>query len=132
MLDGKWITLLRLIFLVELFKLYNKDTFKNLEIFQNLFVYYKLDIVHPFIYTYMNVWRLVSVLCFIIFQSSMIEDSEGPLFRISLITEKYDDTDNCNKEKNIDFVCTCQELQDLLYKLKDALRHCNNVTNKIN
>lgn len=62
----------------------------------------------------------------------MMEESEGPLFQISLITEKYDDIDKCNREKSINFTCTSQELQDLIYKLKDALRHCSTVINKMN
>lgn len=64
-------------------------------------------------------------------QSSMLEESAGPLFRISLIAEKYDNINQCNKAENIYFTCTSQELQDLVYKLKDAERHCKNLTNRI-
>lgn len=65
-------------------------------------------------------------------QSSMMEDSEGPLFRIAFTTEKYDDINQCKKVQNINFSCTGQELQDLVYKIKEALRHCNTLMYRSN
>lgn len=61
-----------------------------------------------------------------------MEDSEGPLYRISLITEQFDSFEKCNKIKNINFTCNSLELQDLVNKLKDAVRHSNTIINKIN
>lgn len=62
----------------------------------------------------------------------MMEDSTGPLFKVSLIAEEYDINQSSNVVKQINFVCTSPELQDLVYKLKDAIRHCNTVTNRGN
>lgn len=61
----------------------------------------------------------------------MIDDPGGPLFRIFLVAEKYDPIDKCNKTKTINFTCTNIELQDLVYKLKDAVRHSSVFTNRI-
>ncbi|KAJ8981933.1 hypothetical protein NQ317_002104 [Molorchus minor] len=59
-----------------------------------------------------------------IVKSSMVDESEGPLFRVSLIAEEFDEQTQQKKLKNVNFSCTSQELQDLVYKLKDAVRHC--------
>lgn len=65
-----------------------------------------------------------------ILQSSMVTESDGPIFRISLVVEKFNEKEQCNKINNINFTCTAQELQDLVYKLKDAVRHCNSISSR--
>ncbi|RZC37648.1 COMM domain-containing protein 3, partial [Asbolus verrucosus] len=62
-----------------------------------------------------------------IIKTSNLDRSEGPLFRIGLQTEKFDPPSRAKKIKFINFTCTSQELQDLVYKLKDALRHCQRI-----
>lgn len=58
------------------------------------------------------------------FQTSSLDEAEGPIFRIRLSTEVYDaNTQNKNIEY-VHFSCNTQQLQDLVYKLKDAVRHC--------
>lgn len=54
--------------------------------------------------------------------------SGGPLFRIALKTEKYDPNVHEPKVEIINFTCTHQELQDLVYKLKDATNHCHKIS----
>ncbi|KAJ8911304.1 hypothetical protein NQ315_016998 [Exocentrus adspersus] len=66
-----------------------------------------------------------------IVKSNVVDQPEGPLFRVSLITEEYDAEAQCKKLKNVNFTCTSQELQDLVYKLKDAVRHCSTLHNHI-
>lgn len=97
-------------------------------------VRWKMDYIVKVWYHFSNGNKLNNLnIKFIYFlQSSMMEDSEGPIFRISLSAEKFDDFNNKNTIKNIIFSCTSQELQDLLYKFKDALRHCNTICNRIN
>lgn len=56
-----------------------------------------------------------------------MQQNDGPLFRISFITEKFDSKAHEKKIENIFFTCTSQELQDLVYKLKDAIRHCQRI-----
>lgn len=64
---------------------------------------------------------------FIFLQSSYLDSSQGPIFRIGLQTEKYDAENECKKTDFIQFSCDSQELQDLVYKLKDAVRHCQRI-----
>ncbi|CAH1099447.1 unnamed protein product [Psylliodes chrysocephalus] len=66
-----------------------------------------------------------------IVKSSEMDSSEGPLFRICLIAEQYDNENENKALKNIHFTCNSVELLDLIYKLKDALRHCNNLTHRV-
>lgn len=57
-------------------------------------------------------------------------ESGGPLFRISLSTEAYDRDTQGNKRQSVDFTCNSQELQDLVYKLKDVVRHCHKIASE--
>ncbi|XP_023011627.2 COMM domain-containing protein 3 [Leptinotarsa decemlineata] len=66
-----------------------------------------------------------------IVKSNTMDSSEGPIFRINLISEKFDTESQHKKLENIMFNCTSQELQDLVYKLKDAVRHCSSVTQRL-
>ncbi|KAG5885343.1 hypothetical protein JTB14_014361 [Gonioctena quinquepunctata] len=66
-----------------------------------------------------------------IVKSNTMDSSEGPIFRISLVAEQFDAESEQKKIENITFSCTSQELQDFVYKLKDALRHCSSITHKI-
>lgn len=59
-----------------------------------------------------------------------MQQGGGPLFRISLTTEKYDEETGAEKDENVCFTCTSQELQDLVYKLKDAVRHCQRIASE--
>ncbi|KAF5294325.1 hypothetical protein FQR65_LT10778 [Abscondita terminalis] len=63
-----------------------------------------------------------------IVKESNLDQSDGPIFRISLITSKYDEHEGKRKAEPINFSCNSQELQDLVYKLKDAVRHCQRLT----
>lgn len=65
-----------------------------------------------------------------IVKSKVLDQSEGPLFRVSLKTEKYDEKTQGVKTEFIEFSCTSQELQDLVYKLKDAVRHCQKLASE--
>ncbi|XP_008194474.1 uncharacterized protein LOC100142004 isoform X1 [Tribolium castaneum] len=60
-------------------------------------------------------------------KSSYLDSSQGPLFRIGLQTEKYDCENEGKKIDFIQFTCDSQELQDLVNKLKDAVRHCQRI-----
>ncbi|KYB27099.1 COMM domain-containing protein 3-like Protein [Tribolium castaneum] len=62
-----------------------------------------------------------------IIKSSYLDSSQGPLFRIGLQTEKYDCENEGKKIDFIQFTCDSQELQDLVNKLKDAVRHCQRI-----
>ncbi|KAJ3652449.1 hypothetical protein Zmor_018411 [Zophobas morio] len=62
-----------------------------------------------------------------IIKSSCVDASEGPLFRIGLQTEKYNSEIGGKKVELVNFTCDSQELQDLVYKLKDAVRHCQRI-----
>jgi hypothetical protein len=62
-----------------------------------------------------------------IIKSSFSDSSGGPLFRIGLQTEKYDSESDGKKIEFVTFTCDSQELQDLVYKLKDAVRHCQRI-----
>ncbi|XP_018569948.1 COMM domain-containing protein 3 [Anoplophora glabripennis] len=66
-----------------------------------------------------------------IVKSNVADESEGPIFRVSLIAEEYDVEAECKRLKNVIFTCTSQELQDLVYKLKDAVRHCTTLHHRI-
>ncbi|CAG9834219.1 unnamed protein product [Diabrotica balteata] len=66
-----------------------------------------------------------------IVKSSEVESAEGPLFRICLIGEQYDIEKDSKVLKPIHFTCNSVELLDLIYKFKDALRHCNSVTQRV-
>ncbi|XP_044260956.1 COMM domain-containing protein 3 [Tribolium madens] len=62
-----------------------------------------------------------------IIKSSYLDCNQGPIFRIGLQTEKYDPENECKKVDFLQFTCDSQELQDLVYKLKDAVRHCQRI-----
>ncbi|ENN73987.1 COMM domain-containing protein 3 isoform X2 [Dendroctonus ponderosae] len=57
-------------------------------------------------------------------KSNSLDQPDGPLFKLSLKIEKYDAVLEELKHEFIEFTCTSQELQDLVYKLKDIVRHC--------
>lgn len=57
------------------------------------------------------------------FQMSNLDQSEGPIFRVILFTESYDIEKLTKKIEEINFSCNSEELQDLVYKLKDVLRY---------
>ncbi|KAL3271105.1 hypothetical protein HHI36_021601 [Cryptolaemus montrouzieri] len=57
-------------------------------------------------------------------KSNHLDHSGGPLFRIAFTTEKFDQENLCKKIQHVNFTCDSQEMQDLVYKLKDAVRHC--------
>lgn len=59
-----------------------------------------------------------------IVKSNRLDQSEGPIFEVSLKTEKYDEAIQKVNIEYINFICTNQELQDLVYKLRDIARHC--------
>ncbi|XP_017786258.1 PREDICTED: COMM domain-containing protein 3 [Nicrophorus vespilloides] len=67
-----------------------------------------------------------------ILKSYALDESDGPLFRVKLITEQFDQETNEKQMGNVTFCCDTQELQDLLYKLKDSLRHCQKILNTSN
>ncbi|CAH1966779.1 unnamed protein product [Acanthoscelides obtectus] len=50
---------------------------------------------------------------------------DGPVFMILLVTQKYDLAKEETVTKEIAFRCTVNELQDLVFKIKDAVRHCS-------
>ncbi|KAK9754119.1 COMM domain [Popillia japonica] len=62
-----------------------------------------------------------------IVKTSGIDEVGGPIFRITLFVENFNDTKQENEIDKIDFSCTCQELQDLVYRLKEAARHCQKI-----
>ncbi|CAH0549274.1 unnamed protein product [Brassicogethes aeneus] len=64
-----------------------------------------------------------------IIKTNVIDESEGPLLRISLQTEKFDEKMGKKTFHNVNFTCNSQELQDLVYKLKDI---CKNVIIRFN
>lgn len=57
-------------------------------------------------------------------QTSSLNEAEGPIFRIRLSTEVYDSATQNKRIEYLHFSCNTQQLQDLVYKLKDAVRHC--------
>lgn len=59
-----------------------------------------------------------------IMAASNISEPEGPIFRVSLITENFDPEVVGAVQKEVRFSCNSQELQDLVYKLKEASIHC--------
>ncbi|XP_022907129.1 COMM domain-containing protein 3 [Onthophagus taurus] len=63
-------------------------------------------------------------------KSSDVRLQEGPIFSINLITETWDKESESNKRDSIDFLCTTQELQDLVYKLLEVMRHCIKIGNE--
>ncbi|KRT82305.1 hypothetical protein AMK59_3074 [Oryctes borbonicus] len=60
-------------------------------------------------------------------KTSGIDESEGPIFRICLLAESYNEEKQSNDIEKINFSCTSQELQDLVYRLKEAVRHCQKI-----
>ncbi|XP_045468764.1 COMM domain-containing protein 3 isoform X2 [Harmonia axyridis] len=62
-----------------------------------------------------------------VIKSSSLEQDEGPLFRIGFTMEKFDEEEMCKKNQHLNFICNSQEMQDLIYKLKDAVKHCERV-----
>ncbi|XP_060533610.1 COMM domain-containing protein 3 [Cylas formicarius] len=63
-----------------------------------------------------------------IIKSNTYEHSSGPVFRIGLKTEQYNEETEHSGRKVLHFTCTSQELQDLVYKLKDVVRHCQKLS----
>lgn len=57
-------------------------------------------------------------------QSSSLDHAEGPIYRIRLSTQVYDEQKKDKTLEYIHFNCNTQQLQDLVYKLKDAVKHC--------
>ncbi|XP_065170849.1 COMM domain-containing protein 3 [Atheta coriaria] len=60
-------------------------------------------------------------------KSSALDLSQGPLFKVKFITETFDAESQINKLEDFVFWCTTLEMQDLVYKLEDALRHCQKI-----
>ncbi|XP_011642354.1 COMM domain-containing protein 3 isoform X2 [Pogonomyrmex barbatus] len=46
-----------------------------------------------------------------------------PIYNIQMTTRKY------NQVKHVTFTCTIQQLQELVYKLKDIVRHIEKISN---
>ncbi|XP_018337166.1 PREDICTED: COMM domain-containing protein 3 [Trachymyrmex septentrionalis] len=46
-----------------------------------------------------------------------------PIYNIRISTKE------CNQERHVIFTCTIQQLQELVYKLKDAIRHIEKMSN---
>lgn len=67
----------------------------------------------------------------ILFQSNSLDECGGPLFRIGFTMEKFDEETMCKKTKYLNFTCNSQEMQDLVYKLKEAVRHCERLSNDL-
>ncbi|KAB0791715.1 hypothetical protein PPYR_03515 [Photinus pyralis] len=65
-----------------------------------------------------------------IVKASNLDHSEGPIFRIALVTSKFDEDSGSKGIERVYFTCNGQELQDLVYKLKDAVRHCQRLTSE--
>ncbi|CAG9857409.1 unnamed protein product [Phyllotreta striolata] len=65
-----------------------------------------------------------------IVKSSEMDSADGPLFRICFVAEEFSETDG-KALRNIHFTCNSVELLDLIYKLKDAVRHCSNLTHRL-
>lgn len=63
------------------------------------------------------------------FQSSNLNESDGPVFRITLLTDVSDKVGG-KKIEEVSFACDSRELQDLVYKLKDAVRHCQKISSE--
>lgn len=49
--------------------------------------------------------------------------TDMPIYNIRMSTRK------CNEMKYVTFTCTVQQLQELVYKLKDAVRHIEKISN---
>nr|CAI5824430.1 unnamed protein product [Callosobruchus analis] len=58
-------------------------------------------------------------------KTSELDAMDGPIFMILLVTQQYDIAKEENVTKEIAFRCTVNELQDLVFKIKDAVRHCS-------
>ncbi|OXU28413.1 hypothetical protein TSAR_011333 [Trichomalopsis sarcophagae] len=56
-------------------------------------------------------------------KSSINSPAGVPIYNVSLSTIKHGNIEN------VKFTCTVQQLQDLVYKLKDAARHTEKLTN---
>lgn len=56
-------------------------------------------------------------------KSNSEETSAGLLYRITLNTETFDEHLQKMVTKALEFSCTSEELQDLVYKLKESVRH---------
>jgi len=46
-----------------------------------------------------------------------------PIYNIRISTKE------CNQVRHVIFTCTIQQLQELVYKLKDAIRHIEKMSN---
>lgn len=88
-------------------------------------VKWKIDYIVKVNIKYQFFWTIIMTNLLIKLQSNNIDQFSGPLFRISIITESNNQVKKVNE---INFVCNRQELQDLVYKLKDASKHCNKLT----
>nr|CAH7718851.1 unnamed protein product [Callosobruchus chinensis] len=58
-------------------------------------------------------------------KTSELDAMDGPIFMIALVTQQYDLAKEEDVRKEIVFRCTANELQDLVFKIKDAVRHCS-------
>ncbi|KAK5638743.1 hypothetical protein RI129_013038 [Pyrocoelia pectoralis] len=65
-----------------------------------------------------------------IVKASNLDRSDGPIFRIALSTSKFDESVKGKSVERVYFTCNSRELQDLVYKLKDAVRHCQRLTSE--
>ncbi|XP_044762986.1 COMM domain-containing protein 3 [Coccinella septempunctata] len=61
-------------------------------------------------------------------KSNSLDQCGGPIFRIGFTMEKFDEGMGCKKTEYLNFTCNSQEMQDLVYKLKDAVRHCQRMS----
>lgn len=72
------------------------------------------------------IFFLIMVSCKYFLQSSNLNECDGPVFRITLLTDVSNELDG-KKIEEVNFTCDSRELQDLVYKLKDAVRHCQKI-----
>ncbi|XP_032670526.1 COMM domain-containing protein 3 isoform X2 [Odontomachus brunneus] len=63
-------------------------------------------------------WRLYHCVKF-----STCRSTNVPIYNIQMITKKYSEV------KHVTFTCTIQQLQELVYKLKDIVRHIEKMSN---
>lgn len=56
-------------------------------------------------------------------QISTCRSTNVPIYNIQMSTKK------CNQVKHVIFTCTIQQLQELVYKLKDVVRHIEKMSN---
>ncbi|KAF7283631.1 COMM domain-containing protein 3 [Rhynchophorus ferrugineus] len=68
-------------------------------------------------------WKIDNII-----DSNSSNNSEGPVFRISLKLEKFDRKSEGPSIEFLEFSCSTPELQDFVYKLNDSVRHCQKFT----